>query len=59
MAYFLETEISNSKKIRCSLKGIYGLGESTINTICYSLGISKATRFCDLSDFKLKQLTLQ
>ena len=56
MVYFLETEISNTKKIRYSLKKIYGLGHSSLNIICYNLGITKNTRICDLSEFKLKQL---
>ena len=57
MAYFFETEISSLKKIRCALKNIYGLGNTSINTICYSLGITKKTRFCDLTEVKLKQLS--
>ena len=56
MVYFLETDISNTKKIRYSLKKIYGLGHSSLDSICYKLGITKNTRICDLSEFKVKQL---
>lgn len=56
MVYLLETEVSKSKKIRNSLKKIYGLGKPSLDKVCYSLGITKTTRMEDLSEFKIKQI---
>ena len=56
MVYLFETEISNSKKVKNSLKDVYGLGDITTNEICSKLGISKNSRICDLPDFKIKQI---
>lgn len=56
MVYLFETEISNSKKVKTSLKDVYGLGDTTTNKICSKLGISKNSRICDLPDFKIKQI---
>ena len=56
MVYLFETEISNTKKVKNSLKDVYGLGDTTTNVICSKLGISKNSRICDLPDFKIKQI---
>jgi len=54
MVYLFETEISNLKKVKNSLKDVYGLGDTTTNEICFKLGISKNSRICDLPDLKHK-----
>jgi len=49
MIYILETEISNDKILKSSLKKIYGLGENLIMLLFKRLGFSV--------NIKLKQLT--
>lgn len=49
MLYILETEISNNKILKSSLKNVYGLGENVIKLLFKQLGFS--------INVKLKQLT--
>lgn len=41
MIYFLETEISNTKKVQQSLKNVFGIGKKKTKLICKKSGISK------------------
>jgi len=54
MIYFLETEISNTKKVNKSLENVYGIGKKKINLICKKLGIAKNLQTSDLLN---KQVT--
>lgn len=56
MVYILETEISNIKKIRKSLIGIYGLGKNNSKLICKQLGLAKNVCISDLSRFHINKL---
>lgn len=56
MVYILETEISNTKKIRKSLIGIYGLGKNNSKLICKQLGLAKNVCISDLSRFHINKL---
>lgn len=56
MVYLLETEISNTKKIRKSLRSIYGLGKTQTTSICNKLGLAKNVNVSDLSRFQINKL---
>ena len=57
MVYLLETEISNTKQIRKSLRGIYGLGKKNTKLICNKLGLAKNVNISELSRFQVNKIT--
>ena len=57
MVYFLDTEISNTKKLRKSLENVFGLGKKKTDLICKKFGISKNLKTSDLSNRKLIHLS--
>jgi len=49
MAYLLETNLSNEKKIILALTEIYGIGISVAKTICKNLGLTENIRLVKLT----------
>jgi small subunit ribosomal protein S13 len=57
MIYFLDTEIPNNKKLRKSLKNVFGLGNKKTDLICKKFGIAKNSKPSDLSNKQLTHLS--
>ena len=57
MVYFLDTEISNAKKLNKSLQNIFGFGKKKTNLICKKFGIAKNLKTSDLSNRQLLHLS--
>ena len=57
MVYFLDTEISNTKKLRKALENVFGLGKKKNDLICKKYGIAKNLKTSDLSNKQLSNLS--
>jgi small subunit ribosomal protein S13 len=57
MAYILNTNLNNRKKISIALLDIYGLGKYQCIQICDQLGISTEKRLKQLTPLQIEELT--
>ena len=57
MVYFLDTEIPNTKKLKKSLKKVFGLGKKKTELICKKFGIAKNLKTSDLSNRQILHLS--
>lgn len=57
MAYFLNTNIKDNKKVKIALCQVYGIGTALSKKICDKLGLSEHVKFNQLNQAKIEEIS--